>query len=639
MSAYLKYFPSLLILLLLTFTSGAIDINAFVASKATNEQKADTLADYIFTICDRQPDSALYYSFRSREYAIISKSQMAYGNSLDAIGWSYFQLAKNDSAKFYLSKAQILFHAIHKDLSEAAALINLSCIYEAESEYEKALQYSLISIKLCEPLKDTHTGQTELAISEKMIGIINRKLGYNDKAKYYLRKAVEDFIELHNQQFLGDAVSSLGSVYYSSGQMDSANYCYHRALQIFQSINRKRGAAICAEDIARVAQYKSSKQPKPWLDSALYYYNTALTIFTELKNPDDVAYEEFGISEILTDKKDYTEAEKHLQRALARFYATHQASLIYGALDDLSIIYDSTHNYKKAYSFLKLADTYNDTLNKQSKDKAIADMLGKYEADKKDRTIALLNAEKELAEHKVVKTRLEELFAILLIVFSVIVTLTLLNRSRIKQKLYEMQMRNQIANDLHDDIGSSLSSILLLSKIAANSNDEGKDTLVHKITNNAQDVMERISDIVWTTNPKFDDGDNLREKIISYTQQVQQMSDAEVVTDISEAISKIKFSMELRRNIFLIIKEAINNVLKHAHATKISVSLSLEEKVLWLKISDNGVGFDNKTPKGNGLETMRMRTEVLKGVFHYTSAKQEGTQITIKIPLTNIRYV
>ena len=431
----------------------------------------------------------------------------------------------------------------------------------------------------------------------------------------------------------------LALFYFADEQMDSASYYYHQGLEIFRQLKHDRGAAMCSEDLAHVAQFKADKQPVPWLDSALYYYNQALTVFLKLDNPDDVAYEQSGISEILVKKKNYAEADKYLQLALKRFYATHQLALIYGALDDLSVIYDSTRDYKKAYEFLRLAQTYNDTLNKQSKDKAVSDMLGKYETDKKDRTIALLNAEKEIAEHKVTKTRLEELFALLLIVFSIVVTLTLLNRSRIKQKLYEMQMRNQIANDLHDDIGSSLSSILLLSKIASTSDDANRHTLVQKITGNAQDVMERISDIVWTTNPKFDDGDNLREKIISYTQQVKQLSDATIHTNISEDITQIKFSMDLRRNIFLIIKEAFNNILKHARATEIFVSLTLEEKVLWLKIIDNGVGIDKNAPKGNGLETMRMRTESLKGVFHYTSAKQGGTQITIRIPLTNIRYV
>ena len=212
MRSFLKYPGTLLFCLLLFFNSRAVDLNAFLASKATDEQKADTIADFIFTICDRQPDSALYYSFKSREYAQMSKSDLAYANSLNAIGWSYFQLAKTDSAKFYLTNSYKLFHKIHEDLSEAATLINLSCVYEAEFGYENALQYSIKSINLCEPLKGTHTGRTELAMSEKMIGIIYRKLGYNDKAKFYLKKSVADFIELKNQKFLGDAISSLGSV-------------------------------------------------------------------------------------------------------------------------------------------------------------------------------------------------------------------------------------------------------------------------------------------------------------------------------------------------------------------------------------------------------------------------------------------
>ena len=173
----------------------------------------------------------------------------------------------------------------------------------------------------------------------------------------------------------------------------------------------------------------------------------------------------------------------------------------------------------------------------------------------------------------------------------------------------------------------------MLGKMASEEK-SGKNEIINKINSNAAEMIERISDIVWATNPKYDDGNNLKEKINNYIMQVSQLSKITVNLNISDEIANIKFQMSIRRNVFLILKEAINNILKHAEATIIHIDMHSEHKKLYLLITDNGNGFNTEYRNdGNGLENMQTRTESIGGKFSLTSGNGTGTNITIVIPL------
>ena len=417
------------------------------------------------------------------------------------------------------------------------------------------------------------------------------------------------------------------------GSFDTAKIFYHLALNEYVHENDLSGIAMINENLGYCFIGNSNKALSTSFDSALLYYKRSYDINIRLNNRHDAAYEKMSIGEVLIRKKQYNSAEKTIKESLAIFDSLHDINEEYLGNTMLSTLYDSLHDYKKAYAFILKANFYYDTLNKQEKNQAIADMLVKYEANKKDTTIALLNTRNELAERKLSKTRIIELFSLILIVLFVFLALVLLNRNNIKQRLKQLQLRNQIASDLHDEVGSSLSSILMLGKMASEEK-SGQDEIINKINSNATEMIERISDIVWATNPKYDDGNNLKEKINNYIMQVSQLSKITVNLNISDEIANIKFQMSIRRNVFLILKEAINNILKHAEATIIHIDMHSEHKKLYLLITDNGNGFNTEYRNdGNGLENMQTRTESIGGKFSLTSGNGTGTNITIVIPL------
>ena len=593
------------------------------------EKKTDILAKLANSICNSNPDSSLLLSRKTLNMAIAAKSSYEYALAFGNIGWAYFKLGNIDSTLWYTLSASTMFHDLHKTEMESRMLLHMSSVYESISDYPNSIRYVTMSMKLANINKDS----IAIMLAEKMMGVIYMREESYEKSKLHLDISAKIAATSKNKKDLGDVITCQANLYLTLKLYDTAKILYHHAIDVYESANDLTGIAMVNESLGTLYFYLSDLQPYPSLDSSLAYYQHAYSMNIQLNNVHDAAIEKISISQILIREKQYGQAEKNLKESLPIFDSTKDFSDEYFSYKLLSILYDSIRDYKKAYLSILKANIYYDTLNKQEKNQAIADMLVKYEANKKDTTIALLNARSELAERKLSKTRIIEIFSFILIALSVLLTLVLLNRNNIKQRFKQLQMRNQIASDLHDEVGSSLSSILMLGKMASVEKN-GKDEIINKINSNAAEMIERISDIVWATNPKYDDGKNLNEKISNYIMQINQLPKITINLNIGSEVAGIKFQMDIRRNVFLIIKEAINNILKHANAEIIVIDIHSSQKKLLLNVTDNGNGFDTlHSNDGNGLENMQARAESVGGNFSLTSIQGKGTKISIVIPL------
>lgn len=200
--------------------------------------------------------------------------------------------------------------------------------------------------------------------------------------------------------------------------------------------------------------------------------------------------------------------------------------------------------------------------------------------------------------------------------------------------------RNRIAKDLHDDIGSTLSSIHIYSSIAERSINESPEkmkSILKKITESARIVMENMSDIVWAMQKEQPGEKTFINKIKNFGQELLAQKSIECRYEIADdATGKLKL-IDARKNILLIVKEAMNNIVKYSEATHAEINISSNESHFLMHITDDGKGFDTtKSQNGNGLKNMKMRTELLGGVFCLSRPPTGGTCILCKIPLTNI---
>jgi len=235
----------------------------------------------------------------------------------------------------------------------------------------------------------------------------------------------------------------------------------------------------------------------------------------------------------------------------------------------------------------------------------------------------------------------------ILLAFFIILLGIILYRYRIKELLNRQEVRNRIAVDLHDNIGSTLSSISVYSQVAKiyqqQQNDYQLNKVLDTIGETASEMISEMGDIVWAINPKNDHMSSIYSRMDSYARPVCKAMDIAFDLPVDPKVPSLKVEMNVRKNIYLIFKEAINNSLKYAGCKAIQVKLYLKDGSLILTVNDDGTGFqqeertehDEHTLSGNGLRNMKMRAEEIDAQLKITSAKNgTGTLIEVryKIP-------
>lgn len=208
-------------------------------------------------------------------------------------------------------------------------------------------------------------------------------------------------------------------------------------------------------------------------------------------------------------------------------------------------------------------------------------------------------------------------------------------RYRERQLKKLIAMRTKIANDLHDDVGSALSTISLFSEVAKkkSSNNIDLQSILDKITGISTEMQDNMTHIVWSLQPRNDNFDQMMLRIKSYALENLPVKNVQVRFDIDEKLSGLKVPANKRKELFLIYKEAINNVLKYAHAEEVFIQFKKDGGFLVMEITDNGIGFDAKSPNdGNGMFTMRERASALSGTLTITSKSGEGTTVQLRFP-------
>ncbi|HEX3385479.1 MAG TPA: histidine kinase, partial [Mucilaginibacter sp.] len=197
--------------------------------------------------------------------------------------------------------------------------------------------------------------------------------------------------------------------------------------------------------------------------------------------------------------------------------------------------------------------------------------------------------------------------------------------------------RNRIARDMHDDLGSGLTKIAILSEVAKTqiSSPLHASANLDIISASSRELVDSLQDIIWVLNPKNDSLNSLELYIKEYTESFFEPAGIHYEFDSEGTSMQITLSEEQRRNIFLAVKESCNNILKHANCTKAGVNLKFRNNTLTISVKDNGLGFDLKDVGvfSNGLQNIRNRMDQIGASCHIVSAKNEGTGITLSIPV------
>ena len=583
-----------------------------------------------------------------------------------------------DKESDYFNKAMVIFTKTGDKLNIARTLNCIGGIYQRRGQYDTCIKNFEQALTICEEI-DYKKG---CSINNRFIGYTYNIMGDYVKAMKYFVKAQKISEELENKGELGEVLLDIGQVYENQQDFQHALGTYERALKIFEATGDKAGIGaiyICMANIysttkdyslcetyalkalefgkkAHITQFVSlANQILGGLYINQKKYADALRIddeniqrYEQLRDSPNLCNPLEGKGDLYLmayrDKTGGVLKDLHVTRKMAmqqafKYYTMalemnkrvgilNNLGNVFGAFSDL---YNATGDYKNALKYQKLRDSLFDTLISQERVKAINEMKEKYESEKKDASIALLNKDKAIQTMALKKQRQSKNFLIGGFILIAVVSLVGYNNYRTRHQLKLQTLRNKIARDLHDDVGSTLSSIAIFSQMAQEQSKEVQPLLA-TIEDSSRKMLDAMADIVWTINPENDQFEKIIQRMRSFAYELLGARNIDFEFTADEEAGKAKLSMEARKNLYLIFKEATNNMVKYAGADKAMFAIKEDKKYLTMLIRDNGKGFDiNQSTLGNGLKNMKKRAEEIGASLTIDSAPGNGTSINLRM--------
>ena len=295
--------------------------------------------------------------------------------------------------------------------------------------------------------------------------------------------------------------------------------------------------------------------------------------------------------------------------------------------------YEAVHNIKKAYYYLQLYNETNEKLRLDDKKNAVELARIDYQVSlqKKQSLKELQLIDKDRKLQTLIRNVLIVAFILL-----VILIIVLINRTKLQRTIEMERMRGRLSRDLHDDIGSTLSSINILSRTAQThmqQADERTKASLEKINDRSQRLLDSMSDIIWNIKPGSDTIEEVMSRMREYAATMLEAKQIDYTFNFPKEKMDCKLTMDVKNNMYLIFKEAVNNLSKYSGCTHASLSLTFDEKHIHLVVEDNGNGFEEAliTHKG-GLRNMQQRAEEIKGTLDIQAQPGKGVRIALTMP-------
>ncbi len=482
------------------------------------------------------------------------------------------------------------------------------------------------------------------------LSVVSRELMHYSASIEYIRKGRKVARKLDNQIFLYESDFLESNAYNAQNKYDSAIHYMTEASSKLDPSNYEQLANI-ATNIGAMNISAGN------FDEALSQFELAEQHISRSESSSLLKLNQLKINKANTylNLNNYKKCQELMSTAFEEAEANNFKDQL-ATLLKLRIRYLAlTHGANEIPEILNMiGDLEHDLL-----DSTVHSIATKYNVQFKDTLIAdqgkvIRKTEEKLSiESLKAKNRKKGLYLLCLIILG---TLTLFyfytknqriaHELELSQEIIQKQTalqaeRTRIAAEMHDDLGGGLTTIKFLGqKMLRKIDNIEQKTQLDKIVNNSQTLVSNMSEIIWAMNAGFDTLDNL----IAYCRRFasEYLGDHNISLEYQslEGESQIECSGEKRRHIFLVFKELLHNIVKHAEAQKVNIHWSINDVQVQLTISDNGIGMpdtaeDSDISFGNGLRNMTKRIEQLNGTIHWTN--QKGTHTKIELPLSALK--
>lgn len=577
-----------------------------------------------------------------------------------------------DSADYYFIKAKAIVEDHPDELTLASSYhTGLGLLEKKKGNNEEALRHYTLVDRLGEGV----LGKENMAGNLLNMANLQSRMGNRNEALTLLFRALTLFESAGNEKGISYCYNSIGIALVQQGRSLEAKEYLLKSMAIKEKQGDKKGMATTSNELTAVfLNLKDFPQAHRYADKMLALtselglhelyvtalinkgrllrtegrfeeaeriYNEAKPLAEKLPNSYILSSLESEMGKVYSDRRKNDEAIAQLASSLefARRSGNREAEL--NAHLFLAEAHYRNKEYKEAYDAYLKFRALEDSLRSKELNVAFAELETKYEVEKKNAEIELLRKDNELKEEQQKKQRAIQTGVAIGLGSFILIGILLVNRyrvvSRTKRLLELERVRNAIARDLHDDIGSTISSINILSNVAIRQTAEDPNVRnqLKKIANQSASIMERMSDIVWSINPVNDSLSAVSARMKEFTAEILEPMNIQYIFNGIDEVADTTLSVEAKRNIYLTYKEILNNAAKYSGATLVTVNIGINQETLVLNVSDNGCGFDpEQVKRGNGLKNITERSSAMNASCKITSSPGNGTRVDVVIPLT-----
>ena len=533
------------------------------------------------------------------------------------------------------------------------------------------------------------------ALGDVYGGIYNYfyETSYKDSTLMYALKAEENLLKAGDSSKYYFTQLHLGQIYFGGFDLNTARSYFTKARDYFYRVKNYKllthcldglwNISVALKDTPNIIKYnrlalEANKKGKDTLAEIILQHRQALFLLQKDKLNEAIVIleknmwlikraEMIGNSEYL--RIFWRENELNL---LAECHYRKQNYLLaiqylkqiknFGELNEKITDASSVRKYRllaMSYIYLNKKDStikYLETFFSQSKKTLTSinpekynELIVKYETEKKQRQIEQLQQQNELQRLEASNQRKLDIAFVtifcLVLVSGYFITKNILQKRKVAMELArqeainaeqlhkqkELEIRNKISRDLHDDIGATLSSVKAYSEIL---HAHPENLLMNDlIRQNANEMMEQLEVIAWATNPQNDNVQSLTNAMLKFARPLTHARNIELLFEPDGLDEHLNVPGDIRQNVLLVFKEAINNMIKYASATVCSVSLFIKDKNLNLEIKDNGIGCSEVIRGGGaGIKNMTKRAEEINARFSIEGIPGKGTKIILSVP-------
>jgi len=558
-------------------------------------------------------------------------------NSIDS---SLYYLNKGDSL-YFISEYEKAQETLIRGLSKAdnpttkTQLFNsLGNVLTYMGKKEEALRHYQEALRECRNSADVL--KFEATLYKNISALYQESRDYK-MAFEYMTKAEKAGEKWNDSLFRADLYNNKGLLLEYADSLPQAVQSYLSAYSIFDALHNEERMALCANNLGVV--YKNLNRT----EEAIYYYGVSLNKSKQLNNEFMIAANYINLGNLFTKTKQYNEAKTNYDQGLIISRKIGQPDLVRECLEGFAKYYEAKGDYKNALHYQQEFQQLSDSLLNKERIDAVAELETRFGLEKKELELVGLANEKKLMEDENQKKQLYILLLVLicaLLIGGIFVGIRLGKLRRHKRELElvaltEKQERDRIAQDMHDELGSGISRINWITNSAqlntANDEDKQKFARVESIASQLSSSMKSLIWLLYSGDCKMD---ALAGRIREMASQHADDFDYDLDFDADTGHQNLTFKQNAARDIFLMIKECVNNVSKHANAKTLSIKIKIEGEGVVCTIQDDGNGFvDEDLKSGNGLNNLKRRTQIWNGEVKIESQSKKGTEVAITMPL------